>query len=149
FETVEINERLLFPGTITRLRANGKREITKVMLRVPREPDMRKARLEARKWAQDIGLNPALDVDLFDNMETMCALAMSIRNTSEPYEPWVATAQELESQYDRPSLDAAWAQIEALRRLLDPRESELGDDSFLSLVAMIAERSDISPLAAL
>jgi len=148
-EAIEFNDRLLFPHTIVRIRAGGKREKIPVMLRVPREPETRAARIKAREWAQDIGLNPQLDPDLFDNLDTMVVLADAIRNTAAPHEPWVPDPRELEAQYDRPSLEAAWARLEALRRVIDPRTDELDEESFLALVAMIAKKAEIDPLVAL
>lgn len=146
---IEFQDRLLFPHNIVRLRAGGKRETIPVMLRVPREPDTRKARILARQWAEEEKLNPNLDPDLFDDLDTICVLSAAIRNTTPPHEPWVPDPRELEKQYDRPSLDAAWARLEALRMVIDPRPDEMDEESFLALVAMISKKAEIDPLAAL
>lgn len=147
-EVLEFQGHLLFPFQIVRYTATG-RELINVMLQVPREPVSRKARLQARAWAAKEGLDPVLDPDLFDNMDTMCILSLSIRNTTPPHEPWEPDPAVLEAKYDRPSLDAAWARIEALRMVIDPQEGVVDDDTFSMLIAMIAKKGNIDPLAVL
>lgn len=147
-QVLEFQGHLLFPHQITRFTATG-RELIDVMLQVPREPISRKARLQARTWASKVGLDPNLDPDLFDNMDTMCILSLCIRNVSAPHEPWEPDPAVLEEKYDRPSLDAAWARIEALRIVIDPQESVVDDDTFAMLIATIAKKANIDPLAVL
>lgn len=148
-ETLEQDDRVLFPHSIIRVRSKGARESIPVMLRVPREHETRKARLQARAWAEREKLNPALDADLFDNLDTLCLLSHIIRNTTAPFEPWEPDPEILERSYDRVSLDAVWARVEALRKCIDPRASELDEASFTALVAMIAKKAEIDPLAVL
>lgn len=148
-ETFEFNDQLHFPHEIIRVRAGGKRERIQVVLRVPREHITRRARLAARQWAADEGLDPALDPDLFDNMDSLCLLCECIRNKTPPHEPWVPTPQELEIHYDRPSLDFTWARLEALRKIIDPRTTDLSEDMFLALVATLAKKAVIDPLVVL
>lgn len=147
-EVLEFQGHLLFPFQITRFTAK-KREMIDVMLQVPREPISRKARIQARAWAAKVGLDPLVDPDLFDNMDTMCLLSMCIRNKTEPHEPWEPDPAVLEEKYDRPSLDAAWSTIEALRVVIDPRENVIDEDTFAMLIATIAKKGSIDPLAVL
>jgi hypothetical protein len=149
-EAIEHFDRVLFPHTIVRYRGTGAREMIPVYLRVPRENEVRKARMQARRWAEEDGLNVALDPDLFDNLDTMCILSIAIRNNSEPYEPWEPDPRILESRYDRPSLDATWAKLEALRQVINPRvDEDLDRDSYIALVSLIAKKAEIDPLAGL
>lgn len=147
-QVLEFQGHLLFPHQIVRFTSSG-RELIDVMLRVPREPVSRKARLQARAWASKVGLDPILDPDLFDNMDTMCLLSNCIRNTTPPHEPWEPDPAVLEEKYDRPSLDAAWARIEALRMVIDPQEGVIDEDTFAMLIATIAKKGNIDPLAVL
>lgn len=147
-QVLEFQGHLLFPFQIVRYTTSG-RELIDVALQVPREPISRKARLQARAWAKRVDLNPTLDMDLFDNMDTMCLLSLCIRNITAPHEPWEPDPEVLEDRYERPSLDAAWARIEALRMVIDPQEGVVDEDTFALLVATIAKKGNIDPLAVL
>lgn len=146
-EALEFQGSLLFPAEVVRRRAKDWERIP-VMLKVPREPDMRKARLKAREWAAREKLDPELDPGMFDNMDTMCVLADAIRNVSPPHEPWEPFPEELEAKYDRPSLDAVWAQIEQLRKVIDPRPDALGEDVILAVISAVARSRSLVPLVA-
>jgi hypothetical protein len=148
-EAIEVNDRVLYPHTIYRPRAKGEPEAIQVMLRIPRENETRKARTQAREWAMREKLDPKVDVDLFDNLDTMCILAMCIRNTTPPYEPWIPTPEELERTYERPVLDAVWARLEALRQVVNPRFEDVDDETFSALVLTIAKKASIDPLVVL
>lgn len=149
FEAEEYAEYLLFPDELLKRRKDGTFERTPVMLRVPREHETRKARLDARQWASDEGLDPALDPDCFDNMDTMCTLSIAIRNTTAPYEAFEPDPKRLERIYDRPCLDAIWAKLGAYRSVLDPRPNSLNADETLAVIGVIAKTRNIAPLAAL
>ena len=96
-EALEFDGRLLFPAHVLRRKAKDWERID-VVLRVPREPDMRRARLKARAWAAEEGLDPELDPAMFENMDSMCVLTEAIRNPAPPHEPWEPFAKELESK---------------------------------------------------
>jgi hypothetical protein len=148
-EAEEYAEYLLFPDELLKRKKDGSFERTPIMIRVPREPESRKARLDARAWASREGLDPALDSDLFDNMDTMCLLSVAIRNTSEPFEAYEPDPKRLERVYDRPCLDAIWAKIGAYRSVLDPRPNALNEDETLAVIGVVARTRNITPLAAL
>jgi hypothetical protein len=149
FEAMEYAEYLLFPDELLKRKKDGTFERTPIMLRVPREHETRKARLSARKWADDEGLDPSLDPDCFDNMDTMCTLSVAIRNTTEPYEAFEPDPKRLERIYDRPCLDAIWAKLGAYRSVLDPRPNSLNADETLAVIGVLAKTRNIAPLAAL
>lgn len=146
-EALEYQDQLLFPFEIKRRRAKDW-EIIPVMLKVPREVDIRRARVRARVWAKEAKLDPELDPLLFDNMDTMCVLADAIRNVAAPHEPWEPFPEKLESLYDRPSLDAVWAQLDALKTVIDPRPDFLTEDQLLAVIGAVAKARNIVPLAA-
>lgn len=148
-EATEFAEYLLFPDELVKRKKDGSFERTPIMIRVPREPESRKARLDARAWAAREGLDPALDPDLFDNMDTMCLLSVAIRNTSAPFEAFEPDPKRLERIYDRPCLDAIWAKIGAYRSVLDPRPNALNEDETLAVIGVVAKTRNIAPLAAL
>ncbi len=139
--------RLLFPFSLQRKTHKGWEDIP-VMLKVPREPDTRKARLRAREWAKKEKLDPDLDPEFFSNMDTMCLLADCIRNVKAPHEPWEPFPEKLEELYDRPSLDAAYAQIDALKTVIDPRPHNISEEEMWGIIAAVAKARNIVPLAA-
>lgn len=149
FEAEEYADYLLFPDELVKRKKDGTFERLPVMLRVPREHETRKARLDARAWAARDGLDPALDPDIFDNMDTMCTLSVAIRNTSAPYEAFEPDPSRLERIYDRPCLDAMWAKLGAYRSVLDPRPNALNEEETLAVIGVVAKTRNIGPLAAL
>lgn len=145
-EPLEFNEYLLFPDFIHRRRRDGV-EQTAVMLRVPRMPDLRQCRLQARKLAQEEGLDPRLDKDMCDDLETLCILAQNIRNMTEPHEPWEPDPRELEKRYDKASLSQAWAKMSALQVVIDPAPNTISPAETLVLLARLAKEKNLGPLA--
>lgn len=137
----------MFPSEVVR-RVGSEVERIPVLLRVPREPDLRAARLDARKMATDAGLDPRLDADLIQNYEVICTLARVMHNPAPPnYEPWEPYPSELEKNYDREVLMHVWQQIDELRRLVDPMPDELTPDEFVALITSIAKGRSVLPLA--
>jgi len=153
----EQNGELYFPETVLKRRKDGSIESIPVSVRVPREPDFRRARVAARKWAQSEDLDPRTDADLVDNLETLCTLTLCIRNATPPYEQWVVAgekgdligaAQLLESKYDKKSLEHLWSKLDAYARALDPRPDQFTETQLLAVITAIAKRRDIAPLHA-
>ena len=146
-ETLEHADRLLFPDGVMKLKRDGSFERIPIAIRVPREHELRKARLAARKWAADEQLDPELDPEMFDNLDTLCTLSIAIRNATPPHEPWEPDPKRLERNYDKPSLEAVWAKIDAYRSIIDPRVEELDEDETLTLIAAVAAGRNVVPLA--
>ena len=114
---IENNDDLLFPEKIYRRRADGSFEGTPVLVCIPKEEECRRARVDARKLALKKGLDLDRDVDLIDNLETSCLMALCIRNAQpgkDPrggvfYEPFELNPERLEKVYVRSSLTHLWA----------------------------------------
>lgn len=149
FEAEEHADYLLFPEDLIKRKKDGTFENTPIMIRVPREHEMRKARIRARGWAKKEGLEPDIDPDLFDNMDSMCVLSVAIRNNTVPYEPYEPDPERLEKVYDRVCLDALWAKLEAYRQVIDPRVANLSEEETLAIIGVIAKARNVIPLAAL
>ncbi len=147
-DVLEWADYLLFPGEVLKRKAGGEFERTPVRLRVPREHEMRKARSDARAIMADDGLDCATNRDLFTNVETFCILSMCIRNTTEPFEPWEPNPRELEKRYDKSSLMAIWAKLDALAKIVDPRPDELSSAEIVALITAIAKEGTTGPLVA-
>lgn len=154
-EVIECEGHMLFPESLYRRNLKGTFTAEPVMVRVPRDADTRKARVEARQWALEEGMDLDRDRDLIEEMETMCVLQRCILNPKaaedprtgkEFREPWCMDAKELEKRYDRPSLHQLWAKLDALGQVLDPRPNTLGKEEMLAALAAIAKSRTIAPL---
>lgn len=146
-DVLEHADYLLFPAEILKRRSKGEFERIPVRLRVPREPEMRKARVKAYAIMKEDKLDPHQDRDLFSNVETFCILSDCIRNATPPHEPYEPDPRGLESRYDKASLMAIWARLDALAKIVDPRPSDLSTMEVMALIAAIAKESNIGPLA--
>lgn len=144
-EVLEQDGRNLFPATIWR--RNGRKiEEIPVLLRIPREPDLRKARRDARRQIVDEGLDPELDSDLLSNAEIIHTLSICMMDPQTPNIPWEPYPEALEEKYDRNVLMHVWGQIEELRRIVDPKPDTIPDSEFLALVAAISQSRTVLPL---
>ena len=137
---------LLFPDYVLRRRAKGVERI-KVMLRVPREPELRRARLWARHEAKHEGLDLDRDQDLVTSMENLYLLTICIRNAEPDHEQWVAEPMELERDYDRASLLLAWSKIDKLHAYMNPADADISPAQMLTLMARLASERHLGPLA--
>jgi hypothetical protein len=145
-ETVEFAHHLLFPDVLRRRGSDGKWIEEKVMLRVPRDKDLRKCRVEARAWAQSEGIDEKRDRDLFVNLENMCILALCIRNTTPPHEPMHPDAELLEEHFDKVCLQQMWEKIERLNDVLNPAPNQLSSPEIVTLIVAIAKSRHLGPL---
>lgn len=139
---------LLFPSEINKRQADGTFERIKVRIRVPREHELRKARCKAREIMEEDGLDPEKDSDLFTNIETWCILSHAIRDVDEPFAPFISDPRTLEERYDKHSLMAAWAKMDAFARIVDPRPDEMSNVEIIALMAAIAREETTGPLLA-
>lgn len=146
-EVLEHAGYLLFPDVLLRRQRDGSFKQEPVMLRVPREPDMRKARVEARAIFKKEGLDEKLDRVMFSNLESFCILAEACRNVSPPHEPWVPDARDLEKNYDKASLMQLWEKLERLNDVVNPAPEKISPQEMLVLLAAIAKERNIGPLA--
>lgn len=145
---LEHGGRLLFPEKIfARNPKTGKFEGTPVLLRVPRGDDLRKARIEARSIAKDEQLDEKEDAGLFSDLETLCILWLSIRETADPYGPFAMDPRDLEKRFDRPSLEQTNFRLTEYRRIIDPNVSGIPEDELAVVTAAIVTRQNLLPLA--
>ena len=151
-ELHEFNGRLHFPGEIHRIKKDGSFEKVKVLLVVPRQHELRKARVQARQLAVEEGLDLDRDKDMFDDLEMVCLLSISIRNykpmDSGFCEPFELDPKHLEEKFDRGSLEEVWSKLNRLSLRLDPRPETMTKDETLAMLCAIAKARDISPLLA-
>jgi len=143
---IEFADHLLFPDVLVRRKSDGSWEETKVMLRVPRERDQRKSRVQARELAAKEKIDEQKDRDLFATLENLCLLALSIRNRSEPHEPWEPDPLILEGRYDKVCLQRMWNKIDHLASILDPAPDQISKGEIIALIAAIHRSRNLGPL---
>lgn len=143
---VEHADYLLFPDKLTRMLKNGTVDETPVMLRVPRDHEVRKARAWARSQAVDDGLDLDRDADLVQNLQDLHLLALAVRNSSAPYEALVPDPLRLERTYDKPCLTRLWKRVDVISHRLYPGEDELSPEEVVVLIARVAKERNIGPL---
>ena len=146
-EILEVKGYLMFPDVICRMLPDKTYEQKKIYLRIPRMPEMRQARVMARKIAEDDGLNPLADRDMIEDLETVCILTMAIRNDTDPFEPWVEDPKELEKYWDKSSLAQLWHKLDAIMVKVDPRPQTIGKEEMLMLISKISKERHLGPLA--
>jgi hypothetical protein len=146
-EVLEDSGRLLFPEKIYKIRGDKKFEAIPVLVSIPRLPDLRKARVEARRIALEDGLDLAKDRDLVDDLEVVCTLSHCVLNIKPPHERQEPFPRALESQYDKSALTNLWARIDAFTQLTDPAPESISEEEMVALSAAISRERNISPLA--
>lgn len=146
-ETLEHAGYLLFPETLYRRTKDGSFEEIKVALRVPREYERRAARVEARRMATAEGLDPKLDADMIDELETLCLLWRAIRMPTHPHDPLVMSVEELDKTYDRACLIQAYGKLDALHQVIDPSPASISEAEMFALLAAVAKERNLLPLA--
>jgi hypothetical protein len=144
-EAIEVGGRIVFPDVIKRRRSDGKLDEVPVCVRVPRKDERRRARSDAREWARREKIDPEKDPELFEDMDTVCILALCIRERDRPEEQH-QTYEVLEKSYDARSLQQVWHRLQVYEDLIDPREVAVDTNAFWGLVLDVARRRDILPL---
>lgn len=145
-EAMAHDGRILFPETIRFRNKSGAVEEVPVMVRVLREPERRKARVESRKRALEDGLDLDRDADHVQTLDRLHQLARAIREPKAPHEQH-QSADVLESHYDLASLDELWERYQVYEDRQDPR-IEITDEAQMWIVlSEVARVGHVGPLA--
>lgn len=145
-EILEHADHLLFPDKLYKRKKDGSFDEKEVMLRVPRDYELRKARVTARQIAVNEGIDEEKDKDLFDNLETVCILSVAIRNNTHPFEPWEPDPLILERKYDKTCLAQIWAKVETLSTIVDPKPDQISKEEMYALTAALSSERNLLPL---
>lgn len=146
-EVLEHASYLLFPDKLYKRNVSGGFDEKRVMLRVPRPHELRKARTMARSIAAEDGLDPKLDRDLIEDIETICILSMAIRDgDSSVFEPWMEDPRKLEKSYDKASLMQIYAKLDSLMKVVDPAPDDISEVEMFALMGAITKERNLSPL---
>lgn len=162
-DALEFQGRRLYAATIRRKdpRTGEVRE-RKVRLRVPSAADKAMAAIDALQWVRRMASERRVKLpelftkeqaeglvgaERFDALDTLCILARSVYEHDAPHDPLHQDAETLEREYDHGSLEELWSKLDQLQKIEDPREQALDEEQFLAVVATIAKRRNLSPLA--
>ena len=146
---IEFQDAVYFPYFISERRAGGGFDETPIYLRVPKEKDLRKARVGAREDAGRYGLDLGTDRDLVEDLEVLHLLALCMRSVTPPHEPFEPFVEKLEDRFSRQSLWAVWERLDMLVNDVDPRIEDLDEAEILVVASAVAKDRSISPLAVL
>lgn len=139
--------RLMFPAELRRRKADGTVEAVPVRVWVPVTGDYVEARKTARLWFAKLqGLDAERDKALFEEMDGVCVLARAIRNPQAPYAQF-AQYDELAEKYDQSSLRDIQERIKVFESLVDPRMSIPDEDTMWRVIAEVARKGTLLPLA--
>lgn len=137
---------LMFPDVLRQRGTDGKIRETKVRVRICRDLELASARGETRVLFKSIqSLDEDRDHDVFRELEQLVILSYAIRTYDAPHAQF-ARADELGSRYDSGCLEDILGRITALRRMLDPRLSNLSTDQLFEVIHRVARGSTILPL---
>ena len=139
------NGALLFSDKLRKRNAKGGLDEIPVRVCVVRSLSIVEARVETRRWAALLKLDPALDRDIFDQMEQLTIIARAIRTHKAPHAQF-ATKEELATEYDEASIWDIKGRIEAIRQMMDPRDSELDADRIWGKVVAVVKAGHLLPL---
>lgn len=145
-EVLEESGYLLFPEKIYKRTKDGKFEAKDIFLRVPREHELRKARIMARQIALEDGLDLDRDEDLISNIEDTCILTFAIRENIKGFPPLWPEPKQLEATYDKASLIHLWAKLDNLTQVVNPAPETITEEEILVVVSKIASERSIAPL---
>jgi hypothetical protein len=145
-EILEQAGQLLFPESLYKRSKSGKFEEIKVLVKVPRHPELVKARVEARQIAIEDGLDLKEDRDLIEDWETICTLSHAIMSAKNPTDRWEPFPRAIAESYDKPSLMQIWAKIDALTHIVDPAPDSISGNEMFALMSAIAKERNLSPL---
>ncbi|WP_437759483.1 hypothetical protein [Sorangium sp. So ce1389] len=148
---VELGGRLLFPDTIKRCKRDGSFEEVPVMVRVPRQPELLEARVQAAELFRAKKLDRDRDQDVFEQFETLCILSKALRDAKPPHDQhapveWLISGEPGKG-YDLPSLMEVWEHIRVYQELIDPRITEPTTEDVVAAVMAIDRVRNLSPLA--
>ncbi len=145
-EVVEHGDGTLLFKDFLRVRGtSGKVELKPVRVKIIRGLEIAEARAQCVAWCQRIKLDREKDHDQFDALEQACILSLSIRSNEAPY-PQLCEAEELLRKFDETCLQDILGRIEALRQIIDVRESELTQDRIWATITRVAEAGHLLPL---
>jgi len=149
WEELEIVEHgdgtLLFSDKLRKRNAKGGIDEIPVRVCIVRSLKLVEARVETREWAKQLKLDPALDRDMFDQLEQLTIIARAIRTHTAPHAQY-ATKEELATEYDEASIWDIKGRIEAIRQMMDPRDSELTEEKIWSKAVAVVRAGHLLPL---
>jgi hypothetical protein len=136
---------LLFKDALRKRGATGQVEMVPVRIKIIRNLEIAEARAKCSAWCLKLKIERDKDKDIFDALEQVCILALAIRSPVAPY-PQLFDAEELATKFDEVCLQDVLGRIEALRAMMDVRESDITPDVIWSKIFAVAKAGHLLPL---
>lgn len=137
---------LHMPARIRKRKADGSLDEVPVLLRNVTGPQRVRARVEARTWAKETGLDLDRDKDLVEQLENVAILAFVTRDPDGHTQHRI-DGRQLWKDYDPQSLDQLWAAYEAWTRMLHPSFGKWDAEQLWLVIARIKAGATLTPLA--
>lgn len=137
---------LFLPTTLRVRNATGGCDETKALLRLPDHGQRRRARLESRKECQSLGYDLDLDKDRFQEAENMWLLWFALREP-ETRGQLEVSVEEMLKRFPEQTLAEVWTRLQVWADMLDPRYGKLSGSELWGVIAEVALRGNMLPLA--
>jgi hypothetical protein len=147
-EVLEQDGRLYFADTIKKRDGKGRITEKPIRVRVPRQTERSRARVLARKWMAELGLDEEKDPHHFDAYETICLVACSVRDDAPPHDQHMLH-QDFAAACDVKTILELWDRVNFYDKLTEPRLGEVDAETFKAVVHAIAKKGNLSPLVAI
>lgn len=137
--------RILFKDQIRQRGKDGWKAVP-VRVRVPRTPDLLKARRDARALVTAEKLDEVKDKDLFLGIEQACIVAVCLRTAEAPHGQFL-DAQDLLADFDESGVVDVLARINHYKELVNPRPPvDLTEEQVFDLVLALRRHGNLGPL---
>jgi hypothetical protein len=136
---------LLFKDQLRKRMKSGSVELVDVRVRILRPKHLAMARVNCRNLCERLKLDIEKDNDLFEELESVCQLALAIRTSDAPFGQ-LADPDELIEKYDEACLKDILGRIKALGNVLDVRDSDLTEEQVWKKIAAVSEAGSLLPL---
>ena len=157
---IEAGGRVLIPDAIRTIGPKGDERLTRVMARVPTEQERALARIDAithvaRLNGQAMGAKATWTVDrarevvgaeVFENIDTVAIVARCLLEPEPPHGPFMLL-EVLIGSFPLSALFDMYERLDFYSRLFSPMVEGLDEEQFWGVVAAIASKRNLGPLA--
>ena len=159
---IEAGGRVVIPDAIRTIGPKGEERLTRIMARVPTEHERAVARIDAithvaRLHGQAMGSRSEWTVDrarqvvgaeVFENLDTVAIVARCLLEPEPPHGPFMLL-EVLVGSFPLSAIFDMYERLDFYARLFSPTIEALDEGQFWGIVAAIATKRNLGPLAGL